>query len=76
MTTTAPKTVAQFRKAAVQSFMFANPDAADASITWERAEAVTWADGSRGFSGSMIVQASGFRTRRMLATYCGGMMVR
>jgi len=64
------KSPAQFRKRAERVFRKANPDAEAVGlvITWTRCVRVTWADGSRGFSGTMQVAAPGHRSRAMLAT--------
>ena len=65
-----------FKQRAEQSFRRANPDA-EARITWQRCELVTWADGSKGYSGSILVEAPGYRSRTMLASSLGsGVMVR
>ena len=65
----APKTTRQFRRAAEAGVARANPDAADLALDWVHGPvAVTWADGTRGFSGVMQTRASGYQSQRVVAT--------
>ena len=67
----------EFKKRAERAFRNANPDADDASIVWTRCNTCTWADNTEGWSGTMQISATGYRTRNMIATYHdGGIAVR
>jgi hypothetical protein len=61
-----------FRRKAETMFRKANPDATIA-IEWTHGPVtVTWADGTKGISGTFQAQAPGFRTRPMCASLLDG----
>ena len=64
---TAPKTLAQFKRHAERVLRNAHPDAT-IGVTWNHASKVKWFDGTTGYSGTITVQAPGYRTRNMIAT--------
>jgi hypothetical protein len=79
MTTTrsAITTPAKFRSRSEALLRRSHSDASDLTIDWTRCERVKWFDGTSGFSGSVTIAATGYRTREMTATYCSGaLMVR
>jgi hypothetical protein len=59
-----------FRHHAERVFRASNPAAVASGVVikWERCERVQWFDQSQGFSGTMLIVAPGFRSRRMIAT--------
>lgn len=64
------KSPSHFRRRAESAFRRANPDAVAVGIVidWLRCVRVTWADGTPGFSGTMLIVSPGHRTRTMIAT--------
>lgn len=63
-----PKTLKTFRSRIEKMFFTANPDAKDAKLTWTHCASVTWHDGTKGYSGTLKVEAEGYKTRTMIAT--------
>lgn len=61
-------TLRQFKAKAVQVLRNAHPDAT-IGVEWSHAASVVWADGTRGFSGTLTVQAPGYRARTMHASF-------
>lgn len=65
--------VSQFRTAAERGFRIANSDVAVlATITWRWSRRVTFPTGLKGFTGIMFVEAPGYKSREMLASWADG----
>jgi len=69
-----PMTSRTFKSAAARTFRTANPGAG-ATVVWTHGPvAVTWHDGTDGFSGTFTATADGYRTRTMHAYSLDGIV--
>jgi hypothetical protein len=67
----APVTPLQFRHRIESMIRGANPDAQGLRIVWLRCNRCTWADGSKGFSGTVMLSAKGHRPTQKVVTLDG-----